>query len=134
MANLIQIAKTIAAAITGPTYKLKPNAVFDFSEWEDVPDWSKVVFPNGTKALITKATDGKEYIDKTFRTNFEAFGKMPYWRGGYHFFQPNDIAGQINNYLNQMQIAGWKKEDYPPILDVEWIPPDEKKKKPDHFP
>lgn len=130
----MSINSIIASLLPKPTYRLKPPAAFDFSKWESVSDWSKVIFPDGTKALITKATDGQSYVDPTFQNYFAAFKKLPYIRGAYHFFQPNDISGQIGNYVTQLQIAGWEKSDWPPILDLEWSPPAENKRKPDNYP
>lgn len=115
-------------------YPLKIPAMFDFSHWEVVPSWDKVIFPLGTRVLITKATEDKDYVDPTFMTNFTAFESMPYMRGAYHFWHPNDIAGQVQLYCDQMLEARWTDKDYPPINDVEWIPPAENRLKPDNLP
>lgn len=110
--------------LTQPEYKLKPRAFFDFSHWETVSDWSKVTFPAGTLGLITKATEGKGWLDPTFVPYFQAFGNLypQYFRGAYHYFVPNDITPQIYNFTTHVLDAGWKDGDLA-ILDAEYIPP-----------
>ena len=116
----------IGSLLQKPSYMLKKPAGFDFSQWESVSDWSKVVFPDGTKVIITKATgrEGRgDYVDPTFASYYSAFKSLPYLRGAYHFFgNPTGASEQAKNFASTLLKNGWTKNDLA-ILDLEWTPP-----------
>jgi GH25 family lysozyme M1 (1,4-beta-N-acetylmuramidase) len=115
------VSSLVRSAVGLPGYTLKPRPAFDFSHYETVPDWSRVKFPDGTCILITKATEGVGMVDPTFQKYFQEMGKLPYHRGAYHFFRPNNVAGQVELYCQMVVDAGWKPGDLL-IFDEEYDP------------
>lgn len=117
----MNIKQLLLSLLPAPAYALKPRAFFDISHWETVPDWGKVQLPDGTVGLITKATEGKGFVDPTFATYFPAFARFPVFRGAYHFFRPDDVAGQVDLFCKTVLAAGYKDGDVL-VLDEEYIP------------
>lgn len=90
-----------------------PAIVPDFA---DISHWEKINFKlYEPKVLITKATEGLNYVDPTFR-NIKAECKIREIKfGAYHFFRCNvSPINQARHYLSTV-----KDFDMAPILDIE---------------
>lgn len=102
---------------------IKEPCIVDISHWERV-DWANL--DKRVKGVITKATQGKSYIDPTCGTYYAGARGKGLPCGLYHFFEPHDIAAQIDNFINTCKNIGalkdgiWLSDD--PILDMEYDP------------
>lgn len=100
-------------------------------EWDSLmvmTDWSGNTCQSIGKAreikpvriVIMKATEGKSHKDKEFRRRWKEAESAHVTRGAYHFFRssvPGDI--QAKNFIRT--VGQLRKEDFPPILDIETI-------------
>lgn len=103
---------------------LKRPCIVDLSHWNTI-DWGN--FDNRVVGVIIKATESKDYKDPDCKRNFDEAGKLGLPRSLYHFFQPNDVSAQAENYLSYAEEIGaivngkWVAE-IEPVLDAEFTP------------
>jgi len=103
---------------------IKSPCIIDISHWE-VPDWPNL--DSRVMGVIMKATQGKFYVDPTFKNSWIGAGNRQIPRSAYHFFEANDVAAQVSNYLTTCEDVGllvsgiWKAE-IEPVLDAEYQP------------
>lgn len=82
--------------------QIKLPAIYDVSHWKIVPDF-KQVNPRPL-AVFTKATEGLEYVDKTFERYFADLKQDGITRGCYHFFRKTfDAVKQAQHFLNTIE-------------------------------
>lgn len=102
---------------------LKLPAVIDISHWETIPDWTKL--DKRVCGVIMKATQGKYYIDPTFRSSWNGTRAIKVPASAYHFFDANDVPSQVANYLTACEDVGiivsgkWMAE-IEPVFDAEY--------------
>ena len=88
----------------------------DISHWDGEIQWSGLK-KSGIKFLFIKATQGTEYIDPRFESNWENARLYNFNRGAYHFYMPReDPVAQAKHFL---QTVGHEKGDILPVLDIE---------------
>jgi lysozyme len=90
---------------------------FDASKYEGNIDWSTVKAA-GIGFGITRVSDGLNFPDATFDTNWAAMKSEGMVRGAYQYFEPaQDPVAQADMVLQHIGFLG--AGDLPPILDVE---------------
>jgi GH25 family lysozyme M1 (1,4-beta-N-acetylmuramidase) len=104
---------------------IKQPAIVDGSHWSIV-DWRN--FDPNILAVIWKITQGKYYIDPTCADFWAGVGQLGLPRSVFHFFEPNDIASQVANYLTACEdhriiVSGKWMAEIEPVLDAEYTPP-----------
>ena len=92
----------------------------DVSIWQRTVDWPTVKNA-GTVFAFAKASEGTDFIDPTFATNWPAMQAAGLIRGAYHYYQPaEDPEAQAAHFA---QVVGpLALGDMPPVLDVEEKP------------
>lgn len=83
--------------------------------WEEL---SRAQFaPYPVRFVFIKATEGGDFKDKAFDTNFSETRKHRFIRGVYHFYNPNtDPVKQADFFIQNVEL---QPGDLPPVLDIE---------------
>lgn len=103
----------LTPTITSTSYfKIKG---IDISHHNSISNWGSV--NNQIGFCIIKATEGSNYKDPMFNSNWKSSKKNNVVRGAYHFFKPG-VSGdkQFENFKNTVKLVNG---DFPPVLDVE---------------
>ena len=87
-----------------------------FIDWEMVKDKGSINKRPVTFVFI-KASEGKSFIDKRFKKNYQAARKEGILCGAYHFYRPE--VNSLHQFNNFKKVARLQKGDLPPVLDVE---------------
>lgn len=88
----------------------------DVSSHQDEIDWEKVE-EDGIEFAYIKATEGIDFVDKRYKTNYLKAKENGILVGAYHFFRFGTSGKeQAQNFINQVSIENL---DLPPVLDVE---------------
>lgn len=90
----------------------------DVSTHQGTIDWRRVADDDIRFAYI-KATEGGDFVDDHFATNWRAAGEAGLERGAYHFFtlcRPG--ADQADNFLRTVPKDG---SALPPAVDLEFV-------------
>lgn len=88
----------------------------DISHWDGTIDWASLKGASISFVFI-KATQGTTYIDPDFEYNWASADSYGFYRGAYHFYQPNeDPKEQAAHFLS---VAKPSKGDLLPVLDIE---------------
>jgi len=100
--------------------------VWDTSHYESEPDYSRSA-SDPPLLVITKLTEGKSFIDATAGVHIEGARSIGAKTSCYHFLRYNDIQGQVDNFLEAAELAGFLRDgvwllETPPVLDVELEP------------
>jgi lysozyme len=99
--------------------KRYPVNGFDVSRHTGKIDFKKFksAFPGPVDFVYIKATEGKNFVDKNFSTNYKNVRKNRIPVGAYNFFNFN-VSGtkQADNFLKAIR---GKKFDLPLVVDVE---------------
>jgi GH25 family lysozyme M1 (1,4-beta-N-acetylmuramidase) len=70
--------------------------------------------------IICKATEGMDYIDPTFFSNWKSLKNKNIIRGTYHFYKDNDDPIiQAQHFLTV--VKKWETYDITPIIDIEML-------------
>ncbi len=99
-----------------------PIRGLDVSNHQQLIDWKSVAQTGKYSFVFVKATEGSDYQDTYFRTNWRATQANGLLHGAYHFYIA-DISGaeQANNFISMVpKEAGM----LPPVLDLEVTGPD----------
>ena len=89
----------------------------DVSKWDGTIDWNAVA-QSGKAFAFIRVSDGANYYDPQFDTNWANAQAAGVYRGVYQFFRPNQSAtAQADLLLSHMGTLG--AGDLPPVLDVE---------------
>ena len=100
----------------------------DVSRHQGEIDWEKLKAGDGTSAPVEfvymKATEGSDFVDKNFKTNFTKAKELGLVRGAYHYFSPHSGGlAQANQFIKTVKL---QKGDLPPVVDVEENPKNRK--------
>ena len=83
-------------------------------------DWQAVKKANISFAFA-KATEGGDFVDKTFATNWLQMKQAGISRGAYHFFRPLKTGEQqADNFLKTL--GNLEVSDLSPVVDLEQFP------------
>lgn len=91
----------------------------DVSHYQNEIDWNAVMESSGEyiSFVFCKATEGVSLVDAQWKTNNKALRKRKVPIGAYHYFKPELSAKlQAEHFLRHYKV---KKDDLPPVLDVE---------------
>lgn len=105
--------------ITSPPYvdpERYPVRGIDVSAHNGTIDFKKVA-QNGIEFVFIKATEGKDFKDKNFRTNYDRARAAGLKTGIYHFFR-FDRDG-VDQAINFMQTVGARQPELGLVIDVE---------------
>ena len=96
----------------------------DVSHHQGDIDWLKLAKTDVRFAYL-KATEGGDYVDPTFKDNWQAARKAGLAVGAYHFFtRCKTGAEQVKNFL---AVLPRDQDGLPPVLDAEKMEPCEGK-------
>ncbi len=98
----------------------------DVSRHQGTIDWKRLKREMPKEAPVSfvfiKATEGSDFTDANFKTNFEEAGKQGFIRGAYHYFGTQSTGmAQAEMYIKTVKL---NKGDLPPVIDVEERPKD----------
>ena len=104
---------------------IKEPCFADSSHWNPV-DWNNL--DPRVLGMIWKITQGRIYIDPTCAGFWNGAGQKKIARSVFHFFEPNDIAAQVANFLTACEdhkiiVGGKWMAEIEPVLDAEYTPP-----------
>lgn len=88
----------------------------DLSAYQGEIDWKLLAEQNIDFAFI-KATEGKDYVDEQFKTNWEKSQKTELKVGAYHFLSYETTGKeQAANYIKNVTVTD---KNLPPVVDLE---------------
>ena len=101
----------------------------DVSRHQGKIDWEKMKRESAETTPVSfayiKATEGSDFTDKNFETNFGEAAKQGIIRGAYHYFKTQSTGqAQAEMFIKTVKL---KKGDLPPMVDVEERPKDVKR-------
>ena len=93
----------------------------DVSHYQGYIDWKMLTQTRQGKFPIhfvfMKASEGGDYGDKAFSSNFDSAKTYGFIRGAYHFYNPKtDPVRQADFFINSVKLDSG---DLPPVLDIE---------------
>ena len=93
----------------------------DVSHYQGNIDWKMLTQTRQGKFPIhfvfMKASEGGDYGDKAFSSNFDSAKTHGFIRGAYHFYNPKtDPVRQADFFINSVKLDSG---DLPPVLDIE---------------
>lgn len=92
----------------------------DTSDYQGAPDFAKVKAA-GHAFVITKATEGTDFVAATFARNWHTINAAGLIRGAYHFARPGRSTGkeQAEAFVKVVERQGYGAGDLPLVLDLE---------------
>lgn len=105
-----------------------PVLVIDVSRHDPLPvNWQNDDPSVIIHGVFAKFSQGTWWTDPTARQNAEVCHRLGLPFGGYHFFEPNDIARQAEKFLTVARetgslLAGRWQEKLAPVIDFEYTP------------
>ncbi len=101
------------------SYEQEPHklsiAGINVSHYNGEIDWHAAA--DSISFAFARATNGPDFIDPQFASNWKAMKEAGIARGAYHFFDPReDAAAQAKLFLGTVN---FEAEDLPPVLDIE---------------
>lgn len=88
----------------------------DISHHQKQIDWEEVAKSKVQFAFV-KASEGENFQDSLFCTNWQSLKEVGIRRGAYHFFRPKKSGlFQAQNFITDVKLEAG---DMPPVLDVE---------------
>lgn len=108
-----------------PYYQKLPKGYrvcgMDISRYQGTIKWDKVAKYHDAEVplefVFVKATEGSNYVDDSFKRNFQEARKYGFTVGAYHYYIPQvDPVQQADFFIRTVKL---KKGDLPPVLDVE---------------
>lgn len=92
----------------------------DVSHWQGSINWSQVKGA-GIDFVWMKATEGTNFKDSSFNTNYPAAHSAGLIRGAYHFARPNSSSGaaQANYFVDNGGAWSRDNQTLPGVLDIE---------------
>jgi lysozyme len=108
-------AMLVACSSGGGLYG--PIQGIDVARYQENIDF-RTAFQSGMHFVFMKATEGKDYLDPNFRTNWVRAREAGMPRGAYHFMTWCSLASEqaawfVQNVPNDFDAL-------PPVLDLEW--------------
>ena len=100
-----------------PDRSTYPVQGIDVSHHQGKIDWSKVKEDRIDFAFI-KATEGGDFVDKNFHTNWQEAAKNHISAGAYHFFTLcRSGKDQAANFISVVPVS---ENSLPPVIDLEF--------------
>jgi len=103
-----------------------PNNIFankysvqgiDVSNHQKDIDWNLVAQNEKIKFVFIKATEGNDYQDKYFKSNWDSATQVGLYKGAYHYFTTESSGKeQANNFIASVPV---EKGCLPPVIDIE---------------
>lgn len=92
----------------------------DVSYYQGTVNWASVK-AGGQSFAFARVSDGVNYPDTKFSTNWPAMKKAGLVRGVYQYFRPTqDVQAQVDLLVSKLEAAGGLQPgDLPPVLDLE---------------
>lgn len=88
----------------------------DISKYQKEIDWP--VLARRLAFVCIRATQGRSYVDHTFKSNWAGADRAGVIRGAYHVIElDHPIEKQVDSYLST--VGSGISESLPPVLDVE---------------
>lgn len=94
-----------------------PVQGIDISRYQGRIDFSAAAAA-GTRFVFMKATEGADYVDPSFRNNWDAARRAGMPRGAYHFMAWCSLARDQADWFKRNVPAD--EDALPPVLDLEW--------------
>jgi lysozyme len=94
-----------------------PIQGIDVARYQENVDFRQA-FASGIHFVFMKATEGKDYIDPNFRTNWVRARDAGMPRGAYHFMTWCSLASEQAAWF--IQNVPNDPDALPPVLDLEW--------------
>ena len=95
-----------------------PIRGLDISHHQGTVDWEKLR-RGRIDFVYIKATEGVDYTDRQFITNWQGAGRTNIKRGAYHFFSLCKAGkAQAQNFI---RVARLSEGDLPPAVDLEFV-------------
>lgn len=94
-----------------------PIQGLDVARYQGRIDWD-AARAGGTHFVFIKGTEGKDYIDPNFYTNWEGARRAGIPRGAYHFMTWCSLAADQARWF--VQKVPNDRDALPPVLDLEW--------------
>jgi len=95
----------------------------DVSHYQHAIDWEQVPLKD-YKFVFMKATEGEDFVDKTFKINWMGARDNGFLVGAYHFFVTSSSgADQAQNFIQTVPV---EENTLPAVIDIE-ISKDENK-------
>lgn len=94
-----------------------PIQGIDVARYQENVDF-RTAFQSGIHFVFMKATEGKDYIDPNFRTNWVRAREAGMPRGAYHFMTWCSLASEQAAWF--IQNVPNDPDALPPVLDLEW--------------
>lgn len=88
----------------------------DVSNHQHVIEWDEVSTKD-YKFIFIKATEGEDFVDKSFKNNWKGAIDNGFLVGAYHFFATSSTGeSQANNFIKIVPVEG---NSLPAVIDVE---------------
>ncbi|MFM2266795.1 MAG: hypothetical protein RL757_236 [Bacteroidota bacterium] len=93
-----------------------PVQGIDISRYQEKINWDTVA-TQGINFAFVKATEGRQHVDNSFKTNWAEIRRVKIRRGAYHFFRPAiPPREQAENFMEWVELG---YGDLPPVVDFE---------------
>jgi lysozyme len=104
--------------VNHPSRSQFPIRGIDISNHQKNIDWNRID-PSEVNFVLIKATEGGDFKDPTFQTNWQHVRERKLVSGAYHFFTfCKSGQEQAKNYIDTVPQA---KYTLPPVIDLEFI-------------
>jgi lysozyme len=101
-----------------PALKAGEKFGIDVSNHQGDIDWNQVAAGGGVKFAYIKATEGNDFLDRRFATNWTKAGTAGVSRGAYHFFTL--CSGGAEQARNFLSVLPADPNALPPAVDLEF--------------
>lgn len=120
-ASLAAVVAMIVASILPAD--ASTNVGVDVSHYQGAINWGSV-HSAGTQFAYIKATEGIDFIDSRFNTNYPAAYYAGIVRGAYHFARPEESSGAAQADFLFYHGGAWSADNrtLPAALDIEYNP------------
>lgn len=89
----------------------------DISHWQGKIDWKEVAEEEKYSLAYMKATEGHDYLDKTFEKNWKEARENNFYVGAYHFFSMR--SAWKTQYEKIISVVPNEKDSLSLVIDVE---------------
>ncbi|MEM7105869.1 MAG: GH25 family lysozyme, partial [Bacteroidota bacterium] len=115
---LVIMIAFLASSCTPNTKRIEGFEIhgIDVSHHQGQIDWD-TLFTQKIAFVILKATEGEDFKDSLFTSNWGAIKSSEVKKGAYHFFRPS-ISPEVQ-FHNFKETVILEPGDLPPVLDVE---------------
>jgi GH25 family lysozyme M1 (1,4-beta-N-acetylmuramidase) len=123
LGSVIVVAASAVLALSVLPADASTTAGVDVSHWQGTVKWSSVR-SGGTQFAYIKATEGVDFTDSQFDTNYPAAYYAGVIRGAYHFALPNKSSGAAQADFLFRNGGAWSADGrtLPAAVDLEYNP------------